>query len=144
VIDTETEIFAATIWGEARGEPMQGKIAVGHVILNRTARAGWSNSIVEVCLQPKQFSCWNQGDPNYRKLVRRKYLDSEHANTWVPTLYISLGVLLDHMRDNTGGADHYHAKSIALPEWAVGMVPTVQIGGHIFYNASMGGQRRGE
>ena len=28
-------IFAKTIWAEARGEPLEGQIAVANVILNR-------------------------------------------------------------------------------------------------------------
>ena len=34
-VSENIEYMARTIWGEARGEDEQGKIAVGHVIKNR-------------------------------------------------------------------------------------------------------------
>ena len=62
-------IFAKTIWAEARGEPLEGQIAVANVILNRARQGGWwGDDIAEVCCKPKQFSCWNGGDPNRARM----------------------------------------------------------------------------
>ena len=62
-------IFAKTIWAEARGEPLEGQIAVSNVILNRARQGGWwGDDVVKVCRKPKQFSCWNKGDPNRAKM----------------------------------------------------------------------------
>ena len=62
-------IFAKTIWAEARGEPLDGQIAVANVILNRARQGGWwGDDVVKVCRKPKQFSCWNDGDPNRAKM----------------------------------------------------------------------------
>lgn len=59
-------ISALTCWGEARGEPADGKIAVLQVIKNRAEK---NNTYPAVeCLKPYQFSCWNKNDPNYPKL----------------------------------------------------------------------------
>jgi hypothetical protein len=42
----ELRAMAATIWGEARGEPLDGKVAVGWVIRNRAANpGGWGRDI---------------------------------------------------------------------------------------------------
>lgn len=61
--------FAKTIWAEARGEPLEGQIAVANVILNRARQGGWwGDDVVKVCRKPKQFSCWNNGDPNRAKM----------------------------------------------------------------------------
>ena len=74
--EKETDILARTIYGEARGESISGMEAVASVVLNRVAFANrrgrfwWGNSIAEVCRAPKQFSCWNRNDPNYRLICR--------------------------------------------------------------------------
>ena len=38
---TDTEVFAKTLWGEARGEGIIGMLAVACVIKNRINRPGW-------------------------------------------------------------------------------------------------------
>ena len=60
--------LARTLWGECRGEPKIGQIAVAWVILNRAEQPGWwskshteaimDDTIEAVCLCPHQFSCW--------------------------------------------------------------------------------------
>lgn len=59
---TDREIFAKTVYGEARGEPEEGQIWVAWVIKNR-ARANksyWGGSkIGDVCRKRLQFSSWN-------------------------------------------------------------------------------------
>ncbi len=53
--------LAATVYHEARGEPIEGQIAVAHVIMNRALKRGLT--VQEVVLQRKQFSCYNHGKP---------------------------------------------------------------------------------
>lgn len=66
---TEAQIMALTIYGEARGESREGKIAVGSVILERVNHREWDgDTIHEVCLMPYQFSCYLPGDPNFHAL----------------------------------------------------------------------------
>ena len=66
----DDEIMALTIWAESRGEPLPGKVAVGTVILNRVRLRQWDgNTIMEVCLWPKQFSCSNPDDKQRTVLV---------------------------------------------------------------------------
>jgi spore germination cell wall hydrolase CwlJ-like protein len=127
-------ILAITVYGEARGEPLLGKIAVAHVVNNRVKDNRWPNTMVDVCLQPKQFSCWNENDPNYsiltRKLWQIKSMDQTYS--WKECLFAAVGVVRDYIKDLTEGANHYHTKSIH-PSWADKMVKTVEIGNHIFY-----------
>lgn len=54
-------LFAFALWGEARGEPVDGRHAVAEVICNRAARSS-SGCIDEVLLEPYQFSCFDLGD----------------------------------------------------------------------------------
>src|SRR5512134_3045692 len=64
----DLSVMARTVYGEARGEPHEGRLAVAHVILNRARAGGWFGAgVSEVCLQ---FSCWNPGDPNRPRLFQ--------------------------------------------------------------------------
>jgi len=121
-------VVALTVWGEARGEPPQGQLAVACVIRNRMMREPWTaRDPGGVCLQRKQFSCWNQNDPNGGAMLRALVdgaLDDQLA--------IARNVFLRGQPDVTGGATHYHAKSIT-PSWAASLRKTVTIGNHVFY-----------
>ena len=67
---SDDELMALTIWAESRGEPLAGKVAVGTVILNRVSHRSWDGrTIREVCLKPRQFSCFNDNDPQRDKII---------------------------------------------------------------------------
>lgn len=54
-----------TVYGEARGESYLGQVAVAEVIRTRTTRRLMSDGTIPgTIFKPKQFSCWNEGDPN--------------------------------------------------------------------------------
>lgn len=65
-----TQLLARLINGEARGEPYQGQVAVGGVVLNRVKSPEFPNTIAGVIYQKGQFSCVTDGqfdkaiDPN--------------------------------------------------------------------------------
>ncbi len=131
----EADILARTLWGEARGEGTQGMHAVANVILNRVAVAEkfgsfwWGNDIIQVCQKPYQFSCWNRGDPNYKKLQR-----VDTTNLYFATAKrMALRAQANTLEDITKGATHYHTKSIK-PYWAKGRKPCAIIGNHVFYS----------
>lgn len=56
-MNTPLEVIAKTLYGEARGEGIPGLRAVATVIYYRAK--GKPENFVDVCLKPKQFSCWN-------------------------------------------------------------------------------------
>jgi len=67
---SDAQVIAMTLWGEARGEPRAGKIAVASVILERVEHRKWDGqTIKEVCFWPCQFSCYLDTDPNVRHLI---------------------------------------------------------------------------
>lgn len=117
--------MAKTVWGEARGEPELGQIAVAWVILNRSRTR--KQTIRQVCLAPKQFSCWNANDPNHAKLLALKPEQYQRQIT------ICGRVCNQECPDPTDGATHYHAHGI-IPRWAQGHTPSAIIGNHVFYN----------
>ncbi|MGI6150495.1 MAG: spore cortex-lytic enzyme [Christensenellales bacterium] len=57
-------LMARCIYGEARGEPYMGKVAIGAVILNRVKSKDFPNTIAGVIYQPKAFSVVADGQIN--------------------------------------------------------------------------------
>jgi len=116
-----SEIVAATLILEAGGEYSIGSMeAVNEVIRNRAAKRKLTTR--QVCLQRKQFSCWNSGriEQLLAKAKRHpRFSEAMAIVTGAPTNY-------------TGGADHYHA-DYCNPYWASSLKKTCVIGKHIFY-----------
>ena len=119
------EILALTIYGEARGEPVEAQIAVGCVIRNRVSADKGYN---EVCLEPKQFSCWNEFDPNYPILTG--LADKMTTHVFIPEpilkqcLYISFGIINGAILDNTHGSKNYMTTDLwntHIVDWAKDM-----------------------
>ena len=118
---THMDIVASTLILEAGGEYHEGSMqAVHEVIVNRSHQrklASW-----EVCLQRKQFSCWNSGKIN--KLVAK----AKRHPRWREAMAIIQSPLTNYAK----GADHYHA-DYCDPYWNKHMKVTAKIGRHIFY-----------
>lgn len=125
----DIDVMARTLFGEARGEPQDGQVAVAWTIVNRWRSGKWFGalSIAGVCQKRKQFSCWNPDDPTYRSMV------TAGPTTLAPFVTIARDVLDGKILDPTDGATHYFADSIATPKWAIGKTPTVKLGHHLFF-----------
>jgi N-acetylmuramoyl-L-alanine amidase len=125
----DLDTLARTLWGEARGESFEGKIAVAWVVRNRAERGGWwGKTVRDVCLKPLQFSAWNPSDPNRAKMATLTIADTSFREC----LSAAAAVLGDVAPDMTNGSTNYHALSVN-PEWAAKLTPTTTIGNHIFY-----------
>jgi cell wall hydrolase len=137
---TDSEVLFLTLVGEARGEPVEGQIAVGSVILNRAKER--KLTIKAVCLQPKQFSCWNINDPNRSHLMdlARLFLKGQYGFKGYEQLHwVAHGLIERKLKDNTFGKDHYMTsalfKSDDRPSWAkFPKTDPVVIGNHTFLN----------
>lgn len=128
--DRDIDILARTLWGEARGEGAAGMQAVASVVLNRARRGGWWGAgVAEVCLKPRQFSCWNEDDPNREKVAGAT---PPPCPRFAVARRIACRAVCGVMEDLTGGATHYHAAG-AQPYWAEGRTPCAVIGRHVFY-----------
>lgn len=133
-MDETTEIFAKTLYGEARGEKLPGIEAVASVIMNRVRHAQrvgkywWGTTIREVCLKPYQFSCWDAGDPN-RPVLQR---DLSGDIVFGICRRIAERAIKGLLPDATNGATHYHTHAVH-PSWAHKIVPCADIGNHVFY-----------
>jgi len=144
---SDEELLALCIDREARGEPEDGKVAVGSVVLNRVAWGKrfpvwgklYGNSIKSVILAPAQFS-WtieNPLEPNYlgaveiAKNFQRALNDPKIGKSLAECLRIATGLLSGEIKRNTV-AMYYHEQSIR-PKWAKEKTELIRIGNHIFY-----------
>lgn len=138
---TEPQRLAATLWGEARSEPVQGIIAIANVIRNRAQKPGWwGKDISSVCLAKDQFSCWTPkgGEGNYKRLLALMELFATGTPIEEPSARECIGIahllIGNYLRDNVKGATHYHVATLTpRPAWVKGHPPIVQIARHVFY-----------
>lgn len=135
--------MARTLWGECRGEPREGQIAVAWIIRNRAESPGWwsrqrdgipDDTIEAVCLDRNQFSCWWDKQASRVKTRTREQLGNLYQ--------LAYDILDDQIPDPTDGADHYH--TILRPEyarkwppaWAVDKIGK-RFGSHLFYKIGL-------
>lgn len=130
----DQDIMARTMWGEARGEGVDGLTAVACVVINRMAVAikcngyWWGSSIADICLKPFQFSTWNHNDPNYEKVIKVDDQDLIFRNCQaLSKQFLESGVV-----DITHGATHYKTSAVS-PGWAHTSDVTTVIGHQTFY-----------
>lgn len=132
--DHDFDIVARTLYGEARGEHktigISAFIAVANVIANRVEGAKkYGLTYADVCLKPRQFSCWNEGDPN-RLLIQETNLEEDPLFRLAKT--VSQKVMFKLWPDLTRGSDHYHTTS-CKPYWATEKHLKLHLGNHLFY-----------
>lgn len=84
---TDEQLMARAINGEARGEPYEGQVAVGAVILNRTRDSRFPKTISGVIYQPLAFTAVADGQINVpidpKSTVVKAARDA--LNGWDPT-----------------------------------------------------------
>lgn len=145
--DFDLDQVALTIYGEARGETLEGQRAVLYVILNRLMNPGWwsrqrgdgipDDTLAAVCRERSNFTCWNPSDSQSARLRNPKTLELpevQRIRQWVARELLDPGI------DPTGGADHYcTTKAAKYTKWAKGRVPIKVIRNHSFYRIGLGG-----
>lgn len=127
MFDTTIDIVARTVYGEARNQDRTGQKAVAHVIFNRAAKNYAGGLVAAVCLAPKQFSCWNNGDPN-RKLIMGVGPDNKDFRQCMISVLEAMGE-----PDFTFDSTHYHTAAVS-PAWSRDKKPCYVHGDHLFFN----------
>jgi hypothetical protein len=122
--DEEEQCLATAVFYEARGETLEGQLAVAQVILNRTKSGRYPPTICAVVTQPAQFS-----------FVRGGHLPSvdRKDECWHKALAIADVALKNEAASLPADVLWYHATYVD-PRWNKTMTRTVQIGSHIFYS----------
>lgn len=112
------ELLARLINGEARGEPYEGQVAVGAVILNRVKSTNFPNTIPGVIYQKGQFSCINDGQFNAK-------IEDE------TTVYKAAQEAINGV-DPTNGALYFYNPKKTKSKWLFSLKTTTTIGEHVF------------
>jgi spore germination cell wall hydrolase CwlJ-like protein len=119
----ERYCLSQALYYEARGEGIEGQLAVADVILQRQRSKYHPDTICGVVYQPYQFSFVMDGS-----MLREIDVDA-----WNRADDLSGRILRNEVKTGlTGRALFYHAKSVR-PDWADSMIKTAEIGNHIFY-----------
>lgn len=134
-----SETLALTLYHEAGGEGRRGMEMVAAVIARRKALGFTGTTWREVCLAPRQFSCWTPSatDANHQRLVRHAQL--LRVGQRPPVLREALAVAEAAVAgtlpaDVAGGADHYCTAAVwPQTAWAKGQTPVATHGAHVFF-----------
>jgi spore germination cell wall hydrolase CwlJ-like protein len=128
------EVLALTLWGETLGRPVRATEAVASVVMTRVRLAAQpggpahlGQGVAGVCRAPFQFACWHPGHPR-----RRAIAELPEGADLGACARIASRALAGALPDPTRAATHYHAEE-ALPRWALGLTPTAELGGLVFY-----------
>jgi hypothetical protein len=124
-LSDEANCIAVAVYHEARGESLEGQMAVAKVIMNRAASGRYPANWCGVVKQPWQFSfvhhgqfpSVDQGSAAWRKALGVTRLAVANAVQSVPTDCL-----------------WYHADYVA-PSWGRNLTRVEKIGAHIFYRA---------
>lgn len=117
----EIHCLATNIYHEARGEPVEGQIAVAQVTVNRLRHPSFAATLCGVVHEYKQFS-WT--------LEKRKKIRDDAA--WTGAIAIAT-LVLSHPDDYSNfKALYYHTRQVR-PYWSKNKRIAAVIGNHIFY-----------
>lgn len=109
-------LLAHLIYGEARGEPYTGQVAVGAVVMNRVKSSSFPNSIAGVIYQSGAFDAVSDGQINMNPDSTAKKAAQDAINGWDPSY----------------GAIYYFNPNTATNKWIWSRPHTVTIGKHRF------------
>ncbi|NLL96947.1 MAG: spore cortex-lytic enzyme [Clostridiaceae bacterium] len=110
------DLMARVIYGEARGEPYEGMVAVGAVVLNRVADSRFPNTIPGVIYQPGAFDVVSDGQINLTPNDTAYRAARDALNGWDPTY----------------GCIYYFNPATATSKWIWSRPIVVKIGKHNF------------
>lgn len=109
-------LLARIIHGEARGEPYNGMVAVGAVVLNRVDNPNFPSTIAGVIYQSGAFDAVSDGQINLSPSTQAYNAARDALNGWDPT----------------GGAIYYFNPATATNKWIWSRPHAITIGKHRF------------
>ncbi|HXH51871.1 MAG TPA: cell wall hydrolase [Sphingomicrobium sp.] len=126
-LDDEAHCVAVAVYHEARGESLEGQLAVARVIMNRTASPKYPDSWCKVVKQPWQFSFVNPRTGRYPAV-------NERSEAWTKAQAITRIAMANAAPILSDDVLWYHADYVA-PSWGRRLNVVEKIGTHIFYRA---------
>ena len=113
---SDLNLLSKLVYGEARGEPYAGQVAVAAVVLNRVKSSSFPNSIAGVIYQSGAFDVVSDGQINLTPNSTAKKAAQDAMNGWDPSY----------------GAIYYFNPNTATNKWIWSRPMTVTIGNHRF------------
>ena len=113
---SNVNLLARLVYGEARGEPYSGQVAVAAVVLNRVNSSSFPNTIAGVIYQKGAFDAVSDGQINMTPDSTAKKAAQDAINGWDPSY----------------GAIYYFNPATATNKWIWSRPVTVTIGKHRF------------
>ena len=126
-LDEQAQCLAITVYHEARGETLEGQLAVANVVINRAKSGRYPPTWCEVMKQPWQFSFVNP------KTGRYPGIDTFSA-AWSKAQAIARIAAHNVAAEVDQDVLWYHADYVA-PSWGRRLTRVEKIGTHIFYRA---------
>jgi spore germination cell wall hydrolase CwlJ-like protein len=122
-LSADLKCLAQAVYFEARGEPIEGQLAVAEVVINRARSGLYPDNYCDVVTQPAQFS-----------FVRRGRIPEadETSAAWQRAEAIAEIAQQNLWRSKASDALYFHATYVR-PTWAHQKVQLAQIDTHIFY-----------
>ncbi|ODV55581.1 MULTISPECIES: spore cortex-lytic enzyme [Lysinibacillus] len=114
--ERDLQLMANAVYGEARGEPYEGQVAVAAVILNRLESPDFPNTISGIIFQPLAFTAVADGQIWLEPNDRAKEAVIDAMNGWDPS----------------ENALYYFNPKTATSKWIWSRPQIKQIGEHIF------------
>ncbi|MEA4823761.1 MAG: spore cortex-lytic enzyme [Clostridiaceae bacterium] len=114
--DENSYLLARIISAEARGEPYEGQVAVGAVVMNRVRHPSFPNTIAGVVYQNGAFTAVTDGQINTPIADSAYRAASDALNGWDPS----------------GGAIYYYNPAKTSNAWIRSRAIIKTIGSHIF------------
>lgn len=114
--ESETQILARLVNGEARGEPYVGKVAVAAVVLNRVRSPLFPNTITGVIYQAGAFDAVSDGQINLTPSEDCVRAARDALNGWDPS----------------GGCLYYYNPATSTSRWIWTRTVMLSIGQHNF------------
>ncbi len=114
--NSNLNLLSRVIYGESRGEPYTGQVAVGAVVMNRVKSSSFPNTISGVVYQSGAFDAIKDGQINLTPDSTARKAAQDALNGWDPSY----------------GAIYYFNPSTATNKWIWSRPMTITIGKHRF------------
>lgn len=116
VSESDLNLLARCVYGESRGEPYTGQVAVAAVVLNRVRSSKFPNTIKGVIYQAGAFTAVSDGQINLTPNQSAYNAARDALAGWDPT----------------GGCLYYYNPDTATSSWIWSLTVHIKIGNHNF------------
>ena len=125
-LDEQANCLATAVYFEARGESLEGQLAVADVVMNRAASGQYPSTWCDVVKQPWQFSFVNPRTGQFPSIT--------DMDSWKTAQGVARVAMAEVVREVPTDVLWYHANYVS-PSWGGRLTQVERIGAHIFYRA---------